>query len=113
MSEKQQKIALFRVLGTQCDRKLQKLIKMNDFFINHLVKYGGPLGLEARIAGSHPAGPGSIHGVGELFLFYFFSRIINKKKKNCQFDLIKFTLSRHFFNVSTKLYEVLHIPTTY
>ena len=65
MSEKQQKIALFRVLGTQCDRKLQKLIKMNDFFINHLFQYGGPRGLEARIAGFHPVGPGLIPGRGE------------------------------------------------
>ena len=65
----------------------------------------------ARIAGFHPAGPGSIPGVGELFL-KLFSRVINKKK-NCQFDLIKLTLSTHFFNFSTKLYEVLNILTTY
>ena len=70
----------------------------------------------ARIAGFHPAGPGSIPGVGEI-VFYFlvlFSRAIYKKiQKKSLFDLIKLTISTHFFNVSTKLYEVLNILTSY
>ena len=68
----------------------------------------------ARIAGFHPAGPGSISGVGEFVFLVLFSRAIYKKiQKKSLFDLIKLTISTHFFNVSTKLYEVLNILTSY
>ena len=68
----------------------------------------------ARIAGFHLAGPGSIPGVGEFVFLVLFSRAIYKKiQKKSLFDLIKLTISTHFFNVSTKLYEVLNILTSY
>ena len=84
MSEKQE-IALFRVLGTQCDRKLQKLIKMNDFFLKHLLQQEVPSGLMARIAGFHPAGPGSIPGVGEFIFKSYFHQLIFFKVKSIWF----------------------------
>ena len=48
--------------------EIKKLAKFLPRFLSML------RGLVARIAGFHPAGPGSIPGVGELFL-NFFSRV--------------------------------------
>ena len=67
----------------------------------------------ARIAGFHPAGPGSIPGVGELIFFFFLKSNQEKKVKSIWFDLIKLTICIHFFDVSTKLYDVLNILTSY
>ena len=55
------------------------LIKRKKIEIKNIAKFLPPFlsmhrGLGARIAGFHPAGPGSIPGVGELFL-KFFSRV--------------------------------------
>ena len=63
-----------------------------------------PRGLVARIAGFHPADPGSIPGEGELFLVFF--------SKYNQFDLIKWTVSIPIFNISIKLYDPLNIFTS-
>ena len=62
----------------------------------------------ARIAGFHPAGPGSIPGVGELFFSFFHNQLIFLSKYN-QFDLIKLTVSLPIFNISIKLYDPLNI----
>ena len=65
----------------------------------------------ARIAGFHPAGPGSIPGVGEfIFKSYIFPSIDFFLKSN-QFDLFKWTVSMPIFNISIKLYELLNIST--
>ena len=57
----------------------------------------------ARIAGFHPAGPGSIPGVGELIFKKLFSSIDFFLKSN-QFDLF-------IFYISIKLYELLNMST--
>ena len=52
---------------------------MNEFYsMNHFL-YEVPNGLMARIAGFHPAGPGSIPGVGKSVFLVLFSRAIYKK----------------------------------
>ena len=72
MSKNWQKNAGFLFFGAMCDRKLQILVKLNDFVNTQVTSQEVPRGLMARIAGFHPAGPGSIPGVGELiFLCYF------------------------------------------
>ena len=55
------------------DRKLQILIKLNDFSNTQVFSQDIPRGLMARIAGFHPAGPGSIPGVWELIFMLFFN----------------------------------------
>ena len=67
----------------------------------------------ARIAGFHPADPGSIPGVGELFFKVIFILSTEFFLKYNQFDLIKWTISITFFNVSIKPYELLNIFTSY
>ena len=64
----------------------------------------------ARIAGFHPAGPGSIPGVGALIFLKLFPSIDFFLKSN-QFDLFKWTVSIPIFNISIKLYELLNIST--
>ena len=52
----------------------------------------------ARIAGFHPAGPGSIPGVGEFVFLVLFSRAIYKKiQKKSLFDLISNSQFPHTF----------------
>ena len=68
----------------------------------------------ARIAGFHPAGPGSIPGPGGhnfLKLFHVFNWIFFSKFD--QFYLINWTVSVPNFNISIKLYELLNIFTFY
>ena len=62
-----------------------------------------------RIAGSQPAGQGSIPGEGELFFEVIFILSTKFFLKYNQFDLIKWTISITFFNVSIKPYELLNI----
>ena len=53
-----------------------------------------------RIADSHPAGPGSIPGVGELFFeVIFICKSIDFFFKVQSFDLIKWTLSLSVFDL--------------
>ena len=53
-------------------QKLQKYIKLNPMNRKYLFQYDFPRGLMARVAGFHPAGPGSIPGWGETsFSSYF------------------------------------------
>ena len=49
-------------VGTQLNPSLNQDRRYTDPFLSI------PHGLGVRIAGSHPAGPGSIPGVGNLFL---------------------------------------------
>ena len=67
-----------------------------------------PGGVVVSIAAFHPAGPGSIPGVGELFLVFFHDQLIFFSKYN-QFDLIKWTVSIPISNISIKLYDPLNI----
>ena len=48
------------------------MVKLNDFVSTHVFPQEVPRGLMARIAGFHPAGPGSIPGVGDLIFSTFF-----------------------------------------
>ena len=60
------------------------------YFKNHFLQEV-PRGLMARIAGFHPAGPGSIPGVGEFVFLVLFSRAIykkNSKEKSIWFNQI-------------------------
>ena len=66
----------------------------------------------ARIAGFHPAGLGSIPGVGE-FIFIFHNLLNCFFFKVSQFDLIKWTVSVPIFDISIKQYEPLNISTPY
>ena len=77
--EKWQKNSWSPFFGPICDRKLQIYIKLNYFNSNKPFSQEVPRGLMARIAGFHPAGPGSIPGVGELFFFLFEEQ--SRKKK--------------------------------
>ena len=72
MSKNWQKNAGFLFFGAMCDRKLQILVKVNEFINTQVLLQEVPCGLMARIAGFHPAGPGSIPGMGELFFRIYF-----------------------------------------
>ena len=51
---------------------------LDKYSLNQLFrKYNIPRGLTARIAGSHPAGPGSTPGVGSLILYGMQSIVIS------------------------------------
>ena len=65
---------MIRMCGSKC-------WDVKSRYLGHILRYG----LVVRIAGSHPAGPGSIPGNGKFYLFFVDEIVafqLSKERKN-------------------------------
>ena len=54
------------------NKRISSILKVQVSYLNVTLLVQIPRGLTARIAGFHPAGPGSTPGVGKIHDFIFF-----------------------------------------